>query len=135
MYYTIFPKRLKEAMDEIPMKQVELANKTDIDKSLISNYLAGKYKPKDENLHKLANALGVSVLWLQGYDVSKYETDRLLHDIDKSSLLTKNIINLSKDKLEEELLIKCTMLESDNQKKVLDITNLYLKEQGDYKNE
>lgn len=64
-----FSARLKKAMSDKQMKQVDLCNKTGIDKALISNYLSGKYKAKQDKLHKLAIALDVSEGWLMGYDV------------------------------------------------------------------
>lgn len=64
-----FSGRLKKAMSDKQMKQVDLCNKTGIDKALISNYLSGKYKAKQDKLHKLAIALDVSEGWLMGYDV------------------------------------------------------------------
>lgn len=64
-----FSDRLKKAMSDKQMKQVDLCNKTGIDKALISNYLSGKYKAKQDKLHKLAIALDVSEGWLIGYDV------------------------------------------------------------------
>ena len=64
-----FSVRLKKAMTYRNMKQVDLCNKSGIDKALISNYLSGKYKAKQDKLHKLAIALDVSEGWLMGYDV------------------------------------------------------------------
>lgn len=64
-----FSDRLKKAMSDKQMKQVDLCNKTGIDKALISNYLSGKYKAKQDKLHKLAIALDVSEGWLMCYDV------------------------------------------------------------------
>lgn len=131
MYYNSFSKRLKVAMDDLNIKQIDLANKTGLDRSLISNYLNDKYKPKQNNLYVLAKALNVSPVWLMGYDVDK-DGDSLINDIQRDSILTEQISNLSKDEQEKELLTKCTMLDSDNQSKVLELVNMYLKEQGDY---
>lgn len=61
--------RLKQAIQMRGIKQVELADKTGIDKGQISSYLSGKYKPKQENLSLLAAALDVSEYWLMGLDV------------------------------------------------------------------
>ena len=80
MYYNSFSKRLKVAMDDLNIKQIDLANKTGLDKSLISNYLNDKYKPKQNNLHVLAKALNVSPVWLMGYDVDK-DGDSLISDM------------------------------------------------------
>lgn len=64
-----FSDRLKKAMASKQYKQIDLCNKTGIDKALISNYLSGKYKAKSDKLHQLAKALDVSEGWLMGYDV------------------------------------------------------------------
>lgn len=44
-------KRLKERMDELGMKQIELCRATGIDKGSISHYLAGGYKLKEMEEH------------------------------------------------------------------------------------
>lgn len=67
--------RLNLAIKTRGMKQVELADKTGIDKGQISSYLSGKYKPKQENLTLLAVALDVSEYWLRGLDVEMERED------------------------------------------------------------
>jgi repressor LexA len=69
MVVDTFANRLEKAMNLKNMKQVDLVEKTNIDKSLISNYLKGKYKAKQDNLYLLAKILNVSEAWLMGYDV------------------------------------------------------------------
>ena len=61
--------RIKQALELRNMKQIELVAKTGIDKSQISSYLSGKYKPKQENLSLIAMALEVDEYWLMGQDV------------------------------------------------------------------
>lgn len=63
------PERLREAMTAREKKQVDLVRETGIDKGSISNYLSGRYEPKQEAIYKLAKALDVSEMWLWGYDV------------------------------------------------------------------
>lgn len=63
------PDRLREAMTARGKKQVDLVRETGIDKGSISNYLSGRYEPKQEAIYKLAKALDVSEMWLWGYDV------------------------------------------------------------------
>lgn len=69
MVIDTFANRLQKAMNLKNMKQVDLVEKTNIDKSLISNYLKGKYKAKQDNLYLLAKVLNVNEAWLMGYDV------------------------------------------------------------------
>ncbi len=69
MQIDTFANRLQKALDKKNMKPIELANKTGLDKSLISNYLSGKYKAKQDKLTIIAKALDVNEVWLMGYDV------------------------------------------------------------------
>lgn len=64
-----FSQRLKETLEMKNIKQTDLAKRTGLDKSLISNYVSGKYKAKSTNLYLIAKALNVSEAWLLGYDV------------------------------------------------------------------
>ena len=56
-------------MNYTNMKQVDLVNKTGLDKTLINKYLAGIMKAKQDKLTILADALNVNEVWLMGYDV------------------------------------------------------------------
>ena len=64
----IMKDRLREALKRKNMRQADLVEQTGIDKSQISSYLAGKYKPKQENLTLMAEALEVREHWLLGVD-------------------------------------------------------------------
>lgn len=64
-----FADRLKEAMEFRNFRQVDLAALTHIDKGTISNYLSGKYEPKNANAYLIAEALNVNLPWLLGHDV------------------------------------------------------------------
>ncbi|WP_019227249.1 helix-turn-helix transcriptional regulator [Sedimentibacter sp. B4] len=61
--------RLNEALSIRGMKQIDLIKKTGLSKSSINNYLYGKFKPKYENIRKMAKVLDVNEDWLYGYDV------------------------------------------------------------------
>lgn len=56
-------------MDIRGKKQIDLSRETEIDKGSISNYLSGRYEPKQEAIYKFAMVLDVSEMWLCGYDV------------------------------------------------------------------
>ena len=70
-------------MNYANMKQVDLVNKTGLDKTLINKYLAGIMKAKQDKLTILADALNVNEVWLMGYDVpmerdlNAYKVDEL----------------------------------------------------------
>lgn len=61
--------RLRDALRIRNMKQSELIALTGINKGAMSSYLAGRYEPKQKNLHALARALNVTESWLMGLDV------------------------------------------------------------------
>lgn len=61
--------RLAEALWIRGMKQVELSEKTGIDKSSIASWKAQRWQPKQTALSKLAEALDVSEMWLAGFNV------------------------------------------------------------------
>ena len=63
--------RLREAMKENSIRQIDLVNATGIDKSAISSYLSGRYEPKPDRLWKIAVALKVNPLWLLGVSDKK----------------------------------------------------------------
>ena len=64
-----FKNRLQKALDNSNMRQVDLVEKTKLDKTLINKYLAGIMKAKQDKLTILADALNVNEVWLMGYDV------------------------------------------------------------------
>lgn len=64
-----FANRLTYALTIRNIKPIELAEKTNIDKSKISSYMSGRYKAKTDGLKIIADALNVSPVWLMGYDV------------------------------------------------------------------
>ncbi len=64
-----FAARLKKAMDINNFKQSDLARKTNLDKTLINKYLSGVSEAGNDKLTILGEALGVSEVWLMGYDV------------------------------------------------------------------
>lgn len=64
-----FQNRLKEAMRLRDIKQVDLVEKTGLDKTLINKYLSGISNARQQKLTLLADALNVNEVWLRGYDV------------------------------------------------------------------
>lgn len=81
--------RLKQAIDERGLRQVDLLNLCQpycekygvrIDKPDLSQWLSGRYAPSQSKLTILGLALGVSEVWLLGYDVPK-ERDHIKIDV------------------------------------------------------
>ena len=83
-------KRLRIALDRKGIKQSVLAYRVGVDRSYISNYLSGKYKPSAEIHNKIAEVLGVSSAWLSGFDVPMVEMPEAtepVHDLSESERL------------------------------------------------
>lgn len=54
-----FADKLKNTLTALGVTQAELAKRTGINKAIISEYLSGKYEPKQKNLFKIATALNI----------------------------------------------------------------------------
>lgn len=63
-----FINRLKSIMSERKITQSELSKRTGIRQSSISDWLNGRYEPKQDKIYLIAQALSVSPSWLLGYD-------------------------------------------------------------------
>ena len=63
-----FINRLKNIMKERKITQTELAKRTGIRQSSISDWLNNRYEPKQDKVYIIAKALNVSPAWLLGYD-------------------------------------------------------------------
>ena len=64
-----FTDRLNRAITIRNIKPIDLANKSGISKSRISQYMNWLYDAKQDALFKIATALDVNVAWLMGHDV------------------------------------------------------------------
>lgn len=65
----VFLNRHVSAMKASDMRQVDLSKLSGIPKGQLSQYMTGKYVPKKSTMKRIADTLGVSELWLMGYDV------------------------------------------------------------------
>jgi len=104
--------RIKKALNLRGMKQVELSEKSGINKPSISCYVSGKYEPKPSTLYELGKVLDVSEMWLAGYDVpmerplEQKENDEFVDLVDKLQnekkfrQLVLKLANLNEEKLE-----------------------------------
>ena len=111
------PERMRIALKQANMKQIELSRLTGIDKGSISNYLYGKYEPKSDAINKMAIALNVDEMWLWGYDVPM-ERDKKIPPIEPT--LTEG------EKMVLELFRK---IPEDRQAEALDLLRVALRMQ------
>lgn len=82
--------RLQIAMSKRKIKQIDLARVADVNQGALSRYLKGSYEPKSATIYKLALALDVSDMWLEGYDVPM-ERSQKQKEIDFKNNLYKKI--------------------------------------------
>lgn len=61
--------RIRKALSIRNMRQADLCEKAGISKSTLSEYLSGRYLPKQDKTFLIAQALNVDPVWLMGYDV------------------------------------------------------------------
>ena len=64
-------RRLQDALDRKGMTAAELAKKSGVSKSSISQYLNGSHAPSNISSAKMAEVLGVNALWLMGFELPK----------------------------------------------------------------
>ena len=81
-----FAKRMRQAMATLDMKQIELADKTGLNRSAINQYYTGKYEPKQKGIYLIAKALEVNEAWLMGYEVPM-EKENINCEIKKIKLI------------------------------------------------
>lgn len=114
--------RIKKALSLRNMKQVELSEKSGINKPSISCYVSGKYEPKQTALYELGKALDVSEMWLAGYDVpmerpiEKEEQKKPINDdglSDNMKALIDFAQSVPEDKAELVLRVMKSILETD----------------------
>lgn len=86
--------RIRIAMEEAGKRQIDLVRETGIDKGALSNYLKGRYEPKQDVVYKLAVALDVSEMWLWGYDCKKERTQEQKNN----DTLSDIVVRLRSDK-------------------------------------
>lgn len=89
-----FSKRLRDAMNQKNMKAADLSKKTGIKPPLISDYLSGKYKAKQDKIFLLAKTLNVNEAWLMGYDV---QMERIILNDEKNDILKEKISRLNEE--------------------------------------
>lgn len=114
--------RLKQIMADRGLKQVDILERCEpycrkygikLNKNDLSQYVSGKVVPKQDKLSILGMALGVSEVWLMGYDDDKMAAS------DSSSGRFDNSASLLDDK-ERDLLDTFRILNDEGQRRVLE---------------
>ena len=119
--HTLSAERLASALADAGLKAQDLVERTGIPKASISHYLNGYYCPTSSKAEKMAKALGVSPVWLMGFDVPKIDwmiTDKdgnsfLVEPTDKGYTLSADYRKLSPDSQKRLLAYMQKLLELD----------------------
>lgn len=107
----MFKDRLKEALDYNEMKAIDLAARLGVHRSIVSKYLSGYAKPKEDRLHQIALILDVNDAWLDGYDDVPME--RSVITSDEADEILKDIRSLSPDHQRIVLSLLKTLKDQD----------------------
>ncbi len=70
-------KRLILALERKGIKAQDLADQSNVSKVSISQYVNGTHAPSNVSAGKMAEVLGVSPVWLMGFDVPMYDTKEI----------------------------------------------------------
>lgn len=81
--------RINEALSRNEMSKAELSRRTGISPSSLSEYLSGKYEPKQDKIYLISRALNVDPVWLLGFEDEDSEQQK--HEEPKVDV--KDIIN------------------------------------------
>ena len=119
--HTLSAERLASALADAGLKAQDLVERTGIPKASISHYLNGYYCPTSSKAEKMAKVLGVSPVWLMGFDVPKIDwmvTDKdgnsiLIESTDKGYSLSADYRKLSSDSQKRFLAYMQKLLELD----------------------
>lgn len=85
-----FNERLLEAMKAKGITQAELCKRTGIGKSAMSQYMSGKFNPKQTRTYLIATALNVSIPWLMGSDVPMEDNDEtVIHPLSNDNVFMR----------------------------------------------
>ena len=128
----VLVKRIKQMMQIRDITQADLARITGIRASSISDYLSGKYQPKQDKIALIADALSVNPGWLMGYDEPKKPISSSIVEKKENRDLLAHYQKLS----EHEQKILITMIyngiqdftvknDADNLKKTKELISLF----------
>ena len=93
---TDFQIRLRTAMDEKSISASELSKISGVDKGSLSNYINGKYAPKQDKVFRIAKALDVDAGWLMTGD-----EPRQIKPMPSSMPFHPDVINILDERITE----------------------------------
>lgn len=122
----VFSENLKYYMMLHNINRIKMCDDLQLNYSTVRDWVNSRAYPRIDKIEILANYFRI-----KKSDLIEAK-DPIIEEIERDSVLYKEILNSAKNKTEEELLVKCTMLNDINQEKVIELVDMYLKEQDDY---
>jgi len=89
--------RIKELINLTGDSQNEMARKSGLTKSAISNYINGTREPRQDAIFHLSKAYNINPAWLMGYDVPMETMEKL-----ESEMIKARLDSLSIDENDED---------------------------------
>ena len=126
---SIMSDRLKQAISEANIKQVELCERTGISKGALSSYLSGRYAPKQNNIYTLATVLDVNPAWLMGLNVPKSSDMFVARELTKEQRELLSYFDVLTEEGKTEAIKRMKELSELEQYKLLQYTLEEYKEQ------
>lgn len=83
--------RLTEILNLKNIRPIDLATRTGIPKSSISQYMSGYAKPNAERVFLISKVLNVNEPWLMGFDVPMERKDDLVSSLSPSNISEEDI--------------------------------------------
>lgn len=91
--------RLRELMNIYGLSQVDIVEKTGIDKTALSRYVSGERTPRQSAITRLCRPFGISEVWLMGYDVPMRDKDNISCKDPMLEAIIEKIQRLDRDDL------------------------------------
>lgn len=111
--------RIAEALAIRGWKQADLVERTGIGKSSINGWVKQNWQPKQQPLSKMAKVLGVSEMWLAGYDVPMERPEAQI----KNDELVQLIFEIKEDDDLRHLFSDICSLNGDQRKTIETMVN------------
>ena len=121
-----FNERFKEWVKNNNIKQIDIANKLDVNKSYISNVISGRVPPSEKLIEELVNMSGKSSTWWL-FGVDKYDNLHSLNeminilidnqDIKENGFISDDVWNILKSILVKEINVKLDNKYPDRKKR------------------
>lgn len=111
--------RIAEALAIRGWKQADLVERTGIGKSSINGWIKQNWQPKQQPLSKMAKVLGVSEMWLAGYDVPMERPEAQI----KNDELVQLIFEIKEDDDLRHLFSDICSLNGDQRKTIETMVN------------